>query len=92
MLHLVVHPPQNASDNVKQIVGLAGHSASPRWTALVLNVSLSTTRLQTYVGLKAILRASCSEQENQFFLNSPKIRRWLGRGPDMENQGGHPYT
>ena len=29
MLHQVGHPPQNASDIAKQIVGLAGHSASP---------------------------------------------------------------
>ena len=45
MLHQVGHQPQNATDIPKQIeqsVGLAGHRASPHWTALVLNVSLST--------------------------------------------------
>ena len=42
MLHQVGHPPQNASDIAKHIVGLAGHSASPHSTALVLNVSPST--------------------------------------------------
>ena len=44
MLHQVGHPPQNASDIAKQIVGLPGHSVSPHWTALVLNVSPSTAR------------------------------------------------
>ena len=67
LLHQVGHPPQNASDIAKQIVGLAGHSASPHPTALVLNVSLSTAWFQTYVDLNATLRASCSEQENQCF-------------------------
>ena len=67
MLHQVGHPAQNASNIAKQIVGLAGHSASPHSTALVLNVSPSTAGFQTYVDLKALLRASCSEQENLFF-------------------------
>ena len=56
----------------KQIVRLAGHSASPHSTALVLNVSLSTAWFWTYVDLKAILRASCFEQETY-------------DAPDMEN-------
>ena len=42
MLHQVGRPFQNASDVAKQIVGLAGHSAPPHSTALVLNVSPST--------------------------------------------------
>ena len=42
MLHQVGRPLQNVSDVAKQIVGLAGHSASPHSTALVLNVSPST--------------------------------------------------
>ena len=62
----VGHPPQNASDIAEQIVRLAGHSASPHSTALVLNVSPSTAWFKTCVALKAIRRASCSEQENQF--------------------------
>ena len=62
MLHQVGHPPQNASDIAKQIVGLAGHSASPHSTALVLNVWPSTAWLLTFVNLKAIFRASCSEK------------------------------
>ena len=66
MLHKVGHP-QNASDIAKQSVGLAGHSASPHSTALVLNVSPSTAWFWTYVDLKEILRASRSGQENQFF-------------------------
>ena len=66
------HPPQNASDIAKQIVGLAGHSASPHSTALVLNVSPSTARFWTNVDLKATLRARFSEQGNQLFLNSPR--------------------
>ena len=36
MPHQVGHPPQNASDIAKQIVGLTGHSALPHSTALVL--------------------------------------------------------
>ena len=70
MLRQRGHLPQNASDIPKQIVGLTGHSVSPHSTTLVKNVSLSTARFQTYVGLKPILHASCSEQEN-FFSNSP---------------------
>ena len=42
MLHQLGRPLQNVSDVAKQIVGLAGHSASPHSTALVLNVSPST--------------------------------------------------
>ena len=42
MPHQAGHPPQNASDIAKQIVGLTGHTASPHSTALVLNVSPST--------------------------------------------------
>ena len=38
MMHQVGHPPQNASGTAKQIVWLAGHSASPHSTALVSNV------------------------------------------------------
>ena len=45
MLHQVGHPPQDASDIAKQIVRLAGHSASPHSTALVLNVSPSTVSI-----------------------------------------------
>ena len=79
MLHLVGHPPQNASDIATQIVGLAGHSASPHSTALVSNVSPSTAWFWTYVDLKAILLASCSERENQFFQlaqNTPMAQTW----------------
>ena len=42
MLHQVGRPFENVSDVAKQIVDLAGHSASPHSTALVLDVSLST--------------------------------------------------
>ena len=69
---------QNESDIAKQNVGLAGHSASPHSTALVLNVSPSTVWSHTNVDLKAKLRVSCSEQE--FFLglakNTPMAQTW----------------
>ena len=42
MPHQAGHPPRDASDIAKQIVGLTGLSASPHSTALVLNVSPST--------------------------------------------------
>ena len=42
MLHQVGRPLENVSVFAKQIVGLAGHSALPHSTALVLNVSPST--------------------------------------------------
>ena len=80
MLHQVGHPPQDASDIAKQIVRLAGHSASPHSTALVLNVSPPTAWFLPYVDLIAILLASCSEQENQFFFelaqNTPMAQTW----------------
>ena len=77
----VGHPsPQKGTEIAEQIVGLAGHRASPHWTALVFNVSPSTARLYTHVGLKAILRASCSEQEKTIVFelaqNTPMAQTW----------------
>ena len=81
LLHQVGHPPQNASDIAKHIVGLAGHSASPHSKALALNVSPSTAWYLHHVNLKAILlRALCSEPENQCFFelaqNTPMAQTW----------------
>ena len=55
------------SDVVEQNFGLAGHSASPHGTALVLNVSLSTARFWIYVGFEAIFRASWFGTRKTFF-------------------------
>ena len=79
IVHQVCYLFEDASDIAKQIVGLAGHSASPQWTALMSNVSLSTARFWTNVGLKAILRASCCEQGKSFFelaQNTPMAQTW----------------
>ena len=66
MLHQVGHQPHHASDIAKQFDGSPSKAPLRDWTALVLNVSPLTVRFQTHVGLKAILRASCSEQEKHF--------------------------
>ena len=75
MLHQVGHPPQNASGIAKQIVRLAGHSASE----------------QLNVDLKAIIRASCNEKISfselaQKYADGPDMEN-QGRHPCAQNDG-----
>ena len=71
LLHQVGHPPQNVSDIAKQIVGLAGHSASPHSTALVLPMfrlrqhgSGLMCRLESSYFVPHILNADGLDMEN----------------------------